>query len=99
MGVVKWAIFPSIILGLLTKFDYLGLQEVPKKFVKECHQSCNNQIDRTKPLFLAIYSPTLQNLADLNYFAFSNQIRPIFAKKDLEFEKNSKEAARFRTWH
>ena len=32
MGVVKWAIFPSIILGLLMKFDYLDLQEVPKKF-------------------------------------------------------------------
>ena len=32
MGVVKWAVSQARILGLLVKFDYLWLQEVPKKF-------------------------------------------------------------------
>ena len=74
-------------------------QEVPKKFVKECHQSNNDQNDRTEPLFLVIYSPTSQTLADLNNFTFSISKKANFCKKDLKSEKNLKVVARIRTWY
>ena len=72
-------------------------QEVPKKFVKECHPSNNNQIDRTKLLLLPISSPTSQNLADLNNFSFFISNKAIFCKKNCNLEKKSKNASKVRT--
>ena len=52
-------------------YNFNRFQQVPKRILKQSHDSHTNIISPTTLPFLAMYSPTSQTLAELYNFSFS----------------------------